>query len=248
MHSLLSPYLGQLTCGIDIDLSPCNVENAVKSMLATSSERPDINNMEVTLLHISIEDLRETNKKVYIEFKLTESEVMLTEPRISTPTRSVFDVLTSHETHLPSLKLAAKTRNARKYNAVVSYVKSQKSGVPATMLSDYEEFIAGLCSLLRDIDPHYYKLKSQYCSFPNVVEQRFLNFNKPKLQNPQSCGHKPKQLSIQTLSLQIDKLRLHLNRGYMNGTHVMLLRNIVKGTCDSLNKHVDYLKKQAVEV
>ena len=116
------------------------------------------------------------------------------------------------------------------------------------MLSDYEEFIAGLCSLLRDIDPHYYKLKSQYCSFPNVVEQRFLNFNKPKLQNPQSCGHKPKQLSIQTLSLQIDKLRLHLNRGYMNGTHVMLLRNIVKGTCDSLNKHVDYLKKQAVEV
>ena len=243
MHSLLSPYLGQLTCGIDIDLSPCNVEDAVKSMLATSSERPDIDNMEVTPLHISIEDLRQTNKKVYIEFKLTENEVTLTKPRISTPTRSVFDVLMSHETHLPSLKLDAKTGNARKYNAVAGYVKSQKFGVPATMLSDYEEFIAGLCSLSWDINPHYYKLKSRYCSFPNVVEQTFLNFNKP-----QSRGHKPKQLSIQTLSLQIDKLRLHLNRGYMNGTHMTLLRNIVKGICDSLNKHVDYLKKQAVEV
>ena len=134
MHSLLSPYLGQLTCGIDIDLSPCNVEDAVKSMLATSSERPDIDNMEVTPLHISIEDLRQTNKKVYIEFKLTENEVTLTKPRISTPTRSVFDVLMSHETHLPSLKLDAKTGNARKYNAVAGYVKSQKFGVPATML------------------------------------------------------------------------------------------------------------------
>ena len=27
-----------------------------------------------------------------------------------------------------------------------------------------------------------------------------------------------------------------------------LLRNIVKGICDSVNKYVDYLKKQAVEV
>ena len=66
--------------------------------LVTSSERPDIDNMEVTPLHISIEDLRETNQKVYAEFKLTENEVTLTEPHISTPTRSVFDVLMSQET------------------------------------------------------------------------------------------------------------------------------------------------------
>ena len=39
-----------------------------------------------------------------------------------------------------------------------------------------------------------------------------------------------------------------LDRGYMNGTHMTLLRNIVKGICDSLNKYVDYLKKQATEV
>ena len=128
MYSLLSPYLGQLTCGIDIDLSPYNVEDAVASTLVTSSEHPDIDNMEVTPLHISIEDLRETNKKVYVEFKLTENEVTLTEPQISTPTRSVFDVLMSHETHVPSLKLDPKTGNARQYNAVAGYVKSQKFG------------------------------------------------------------------------------------------------------------------------
>ena len=95
MYSLLSPYLGQLTCGIDIDLSPYNVEDTVASTLVMSSERPDIDNMEVTPLHISIEDLRATNKKVYVEFKLTENDVKLTEPQISIPSRSVFDVLMS---------------------------------------------------------------------------------------------------------------------------------------------------------
>ena len=45
----------------DIDLSPYNIDDAVASTLVTSSERPDINNMEVTPLHISIEVLRETN-------------------------------------------------------------------------------------------------------------------------------------------------------------------------------------------
>ena len=108
MYSLLSLYLGQLTCEIDIDLSPYNVEDAVALKLVTSSEHPDIDNMEVTPLHISIEDLRETNKKVYVEFKPTENEVTITEPQISTAT-----------------------------------------------LSDYEEFIGDLCSLLWDINSHY---------------------------------------------------------------------------------------------
>ena len=78
MYSLLSPYLGQLTCGIDIDLPPYNIEDAVALTLVTSSEHPDIDNMEVTPLHISIEDLRETSKKVYVQFRLTENEVTLT--------------------------------------------------------------------------------------------------------------------------------------------------------------------------
>ena len=201
------------------------------STLVTSFEHPGIDNMEVIPFHISIEDLRETNKKVQVEFKLTENEVTLTEPQNSTPIRSVFEVLMSHETHVPSLKRDPKTGNARHHNVVVGYVKSQKFSIRATMLSDYEEFIADLCSLLWDINPHYYKLKSRYCSFPNIVEQKFLNLNKP-----QSHGHKPKQLSIQTLSLKIDELRLHLDRGYMNGMHMTLLRNIAKGICDSLNK------------
>ena len=75
----------------------------------TSSERSDINNVEVTPLHISMQDLCRTNKKVFIEFKLTENEITLTEPQNSTPTRSLFDVLMSHETHIPPLKLDPKT-------------------------------------------------------------------------------------------------------------------------------------------
>ena len=63
MYSLLSPYLGQMTCGIDINLSSYNVEDAVASTLVASSEGLDIDNMEVTPLHIFIEDLCETNMK-----------------------------------------------------------------------------------------------------------------------------------------------------------------------------------------
>ena len=111
MYSLLSPYLDQLNCGIDTDLSSCNVEDTVASTLVRSSECPDINNMEVTPLYISIKDLHETNKKVYVEFKLTENKVKLIELQISTPTHSVFDVLMNHKTHVPSLKLAPKTGN-----------------------------------------------------------------------------------------------------------------------------------------
>ena len=109
--------------------------------------RKSIDHGLISPLHISIKDLRQTKKKVYVEFKLTENEVTLTEPQISTLTRSVFHVLMSHETDMPSLKLDPKTQNARQYNAVVGYANSQKFGVLATMLSNYEEFIADLCSL-----------------------------------------------------------------------------------------------------
>ena len=34
----------------------------------------------------------------------------------------------------------------------------------------------------------------------------------------------------------------------MSGMYMTLLRNMVKGICDSLNKYVDYLKKEAIEV
>ena len=175
------------------------------STLVASSERPDIDHMEVNPLHISIKDLRETNEKVYIYFKLTENEVTLTKTANQyTNSFCVWRFDDSENTRPPSLKLDPKTGNARQYNAAVGYVKSQKFGVRATMLYDYEEFITNLCSLLRDIDPHYYKLKPWYCSFLNTVEQKFPNFNKL-----QSHGHMPKQLLIQTLSLKIDKLRLH---------------------------------------
>ena len=103
---------------------------------------------------------------------MTKNEVTLTEPLVSTPSRSVFDVLMSHETNVPSLKLDPKTGNARQY-AVVGYAKSKRFGFRATMLSDYEEFIADLCSLLWDIDPHYYKVKSRYCSFSNLWSKNF---------------------------------------------------------------------------
>ena len=67
--------------------------------------RKSIDHGLISPLHISIKDLRQTKKKVYVEFKLTENEVTLTEPQISTLTRSVFHVLMSHETTCHPLNL-----------------------------------------------------------------------------------------------------------------------------------------------
>ena len=163
-----------------------------------------------------------------------------------TVVRVQFWWFTKHTSHPLNLIPRQITRDNTTLLLVTSNPKILVFVQPSSLISFHfllQEFIANLCSLLWDIGPHYYKLKFWHCSFPNVVEQKFLNFNKL-----QSHGHKSKQLSIQTLSLKIDKLRLHLNQGYMNGTHMMLLRNIVKGIWNSLDKYIDYLKKQAVNV
>ena len=81
-----------------------------------------------------MQDLCGTNKKVFIEFKLTENEITLTEPQNSTPTRSLFDVLMSHETHIPPLKLDPKTLNETRDNATLLLVTSN----PKSLVFDYD--------------------------------------------------------------------------------------------------------------
>ena len=87
------------------------------------------------------------------------------------------------------------------YNAVVMYLKSNKTGVHPNSLLDFEVFVKHLCNLLLEIDLHYEKFKACQFAFPDVVERNFLKFNKP-----QSHGHKLKQQKSQELSLKLDKL------------------------------------------
>ena len=149
----------------------------------------------------------------------------------------------SNATHIPSLKADPKSNDLRQYNAIINYVQEQKYGVRATMMGDYENLISALSSLLWEIDPHHHKLQVRGCSFINIVQDRFLQFNKP-----QCHGHKPKQLSAQNLILKVDKLRLFLDRGYMNQKHMTKFKNIVSSICDSVQKYIDYLNDQLMRV
>ena len=101
----------------------------------------------------------------------------------------------------PDLKYNPNTNDMRQYNAVVMYLKSNKTGVHPNSLLDFEVFVKHLCNLLQEIDLHYEKFKACQFAFPDVVERNFLKFNKP-----QSHGHKPKQQKSQELSLKLDKL------------------------------------------
>ena len=50
--------LGDLSCGRSVDLSLYDVENALASSFVTKSEQPCINEMQPTLLEITIDDLQ----------------------------------------------------------------------------------------------------------------------------------------------------------------------------------------------
>ena len=70
MSATLVLVVGDLCCGISIDLSLYDVENALKSSFVTKSEQPCINEMQPAPLEIIIDGLQETNKKVFVIFTL----------------------------------------------------------------------------------------------------------------------------------------------------------------------------------
>ena len=177
--------LGYLSCGRSVDSSLYDVENASTSSFVTESEQPFINEIrQPTLLEITIDDLQETNKKIFVIFTLSKQKSNSVEPReqnlryrspvSDVPIRSVFDVLMAQHTHYPAAKSDPKKGDGRQRNAVVSYICDQKFVDKGIVLEDFGNLVTKFCSLLREIDPRYYKLKARGCSFPDLIEKLFL--------------------------------------------------------------------------
>ena len=74
MHSLklnkciLTPFVDTLCCGRAVDLSEFDVENAVASSYVTKNEQRKMEDMQPTPLEIVVEELQETNKKIFVMF------------------------------------------------------------------------------------------------------------------------------------------------------------------------------------
>ena len=238
--------LGDLSCGGSVDLSLYDVENVLASSFVTKSEQPCINEMQPTPLEITIDNLQETNKKMFAcsHFQKQKSnsveplEQSVPDPVTHVPIRSVFDALMVQNTHYPAVKPDPKTGDVRQRNAVVSYICDQKFGVKGTVLDDFENLVTRFCSLLWEIDPHYYKLKARGCSFPNLIEKPFLGFD-----NPQSYGHKAKQLCSTSLIFKVNCLRTFQDRAFLGASHMKKLENIIGGVCDSVEKYVKSVKE-----
>ena len=119
--------LGDLSCGRSVDLSLYDVENALASSFVIKSEQPCINEMQPTLLEITIDELQETNKKIFVMFTLSKQKSNSVEPLEQSvpdpvpdgPIRSVFDILMVQYTHYPTVKPDSKTGDVRQRNAVV---------------------------------------------------------------------------------------------------------------------------------
>ena len=82
------------------------------------SEQPCINEMQPTPSEIAIDDLRETNKKIFVIFTLSKQknnsvEQSVLDPVADVPIRSVFDVLMVQYTHYPAVKPDPKTGDVR---------------------------------------------------------------------------------------------------------------------------------------
>ena len=244
-------FLGDLSCGRSVDLSLYDVKNALASSTVTKSEQPCINEMQPTPLEITIDNLQETNKKIFVMFTLSKQknnsvepiEQSVPDPVPDVPIRSVFDILMVQYTHYPAVKPNPKTGDVRQRNAVLSYICDQKFGVKGTVLDDFENLVTKFCSLLWVIDPHYYKLKATGCGFPNLIEKLFLGFN-----NPQSHGRKAKQVCSTSLTFKVNCLRTFQNRVFLGASSMKKFKNIIGGVCDSVEKYVNYLEKQVKSV
>ena len=72
-----------------------------------------------------------------------------------------------------------------------------------------------------------------------MIKKSFLGFN-----NPQSHGHKAKQLCSASLILKVNSLQTVQDRVFRGVSHMKKLKNIILGICDLVEKYVNYLDKQ----
>ena len=100
--------------------------------------------MQPTPLEIAVEEIQETNQKIFVMFSLpkftsnsTEMPDNVPSPNIPiAPTWIVFDNLMVQHTHYPAIKPGPKTGDVHQRNAVVSYICDQKFVVTGTVLED----------------------------------------------------------------------------------------------------------------
>ena len=184
-----------MSCGRELKLNLYQKEE-LRASTPTTAETCSTNLMP-TPLDLTLTDLKDGSGSLYIEFELKglSSESVAQEDIIDTLLRdqakdTVTNVLMSHYC---SLKQSEKTAELRQFNSLVRLTIERKFAVRGAEQSDFEEFIALISSSLRDIDPHYEKIRQHGGGrFPKTIEL-LLGFNDPKKHK-----HVVKSINIET--------------------------------------------------
>ena len=96
------------------------------------------------------------------------------------------------QNHYPCVKSGVKLkRDIQQYNSIISFITASGLGVAGTNLSEYERLVEKFAKLLWEVNPHYSKLQARGKSFPKLVEEKFLNFNRPQDYKMKSKKHLP---------------------------------------------------------
>ena len=177
-------------------------------MVATVNGLPSNSDLMCALVEICLNDVKQKNVPLYIQFELLQktsnveqqsgsTHLEETTADISTddePADTITNFLMNRKNCFITLKTNAKHKDAQQYNAIVEFIKEKKCGVRSTSLADFETLIQKFSSMLWELDPHYSKIKQYAGKFSEVVETRLLGFNDPK-----SHGHSVKNINMATL-------------------------------------------------
>ena len=115
----------------------------------------------------------------------------------------------------------------------MGYITESGLGVTGTLLPEYESFFKKFSKLLWDVDPYYSKFQSRGKSFPKIVVDNFLNFNRPA-----------KNMSTLSIASQVNEMKDYLDRKFINMNCMKKLRDIVKTVVENIMDHFDILEKQ----
>ena len=121
----------------------------------------------------------------------------------------------------------------------MAYIKSSGFGVTGTNVTDYETFEVMFSKLLWEIDPHYSKFQARCKSFPKIVEDNFLNFNRP-----QDHGHKVKNISSLSVASKVNEPKKYLDRTFMTISSMNKLHDIVHSVVEKISEYFDILREQ----
>ena len=250
---------GVFSCGKTLNFHEYDTKN-VHCMVATVSKLPSKCDLMSAMLEISLNDVKENNVPLYIQFELSKTKSDSEEQSTTSSTSpdktsskstkalaenekidTVTNFLMNRQNCFVMPKTNTKHRDVQQYNAIVDFIKESECGVRSTSLADFEKFVQTYSSLLWELDPHYYKIKQYAGRFPDVVESHLLGFNDPK-----SHGHSVKHIDMNSLLSKVTMLTLYLERKFMQSSHMKPMEHIVSVVCKGVCKYNEYLEAKRI--